>query len=139
MLQKEVVERLASPPDGEHYGRLSVMAQYYCAIEDLFHIGPEAFDPPPKVDSAVVRLKPYHTLPYPAKNESTFSNMVKSSFAMRRKTLRNNLKGILSTEAIEICGINPSVRAETLAVADFVRLADYWWQQQEDSNRESPQ
>jgi 16S rRNA (adenine1518-N6/adenine1519-N6)-dimethyltransferase len=53
MLQKEVVERLASPPDGEHYGRLSVMAQYHCAIEDLFHIGPEAFDPPPKVDSAV--------------------------------------------------------------------------------------
>jgi 16S rRNA (adenine1518-N6/adenine1519-N6)-dimethyltransferase len=126
MLQKEVVERLASPPDGEHYGRLSVMAQYYCAIEDLFHIGPEAFDPPPKVDSAVVRLVPYATLPYPAKNEQTFAQLVKQSFAMRRKTLRNNLKGIISAEGIEACDINPSARAETLAVADFVRLADYW-------------
>lgn len=126
MLQKEVVERLASPPDGEHYGRLSVMAQYYCAIEDLFHIGPEAFDPPPKVDSAVVRLVPYTQLPYPAQNEHSFAQLVKQSFAMRRKTLRNNLKGMVSTEGIEACGIDPSVRAETLAVADFVRLADYW-------------
>ncbi len=124
MLQKEVVERLASPPDGEHYGRLSVMTQYYCAIEDLFHIGPEAFDPPPKVDSAVVRLVPYRTLPFTAKDELDFASMVKQSFAMRRKTLRNNLKGTLCGEEIESCGINPSVRAEVLSVADFVRLAD---------------
>lgn len=124
MLQKEVVERLASPPDGEHYGRLSVMAQYYCAITDLFHIGPEAFDPPPKVDSAVVRLVPYATLPFIAKNEFYFASMVKQSFSMRRKTLRNNLKGTLSSEEIESCNINPSVRAEVLSVADFVLLAD---------------
>jgi 16S rRNA (adenine1518-N6/adenine1519-N6)-dimethyltransferase len=126
MLQKEVVERLASPPDGEHYGRLSVMTQYYCAINDLFHIGPEAFDPPPKVDSAVVRLVPYRTLPFTAKDEQGFAAMVKQSFAMRRKTLRNNLKGTLSGEEIESCGINPGVRAEVLSVADFVRLADLW-------------
>jgi 16S rRNA (adenine1518-N6/adenine1519-N6)-dimethyltransferase len=127
MLQKEVVERLASPPDGEHYGRLSVMTQYYCAIEDLFHIGPEAFDPPPKVDSAVVRIVPYRELPYPAQNEASFAQLVKQAFAMRRKTLRNNLRGILSTVEIEACDINPSTRAETLSVADFVRLADYQW------------
>ena len=130
MLQKEVVERLASPPDGEHYGRLSVMAQYYCAIEDLFHIEPEAFDPPPKVDSAVVRLRPYLNLPFTAKDEQAFASMVKQSFSMRRKTLRNNLKGSLTGEDIEACGINPSVRAEVLAVADFVRLADLWHDKQ---------
>lgn len=124
MLQKEVVERLASEPDGEHYGRLSVMAQYYCAIEDLFHIGPEAFDPPPKVDSAVVRLQPYKTLPFLAKSEDVFARIVKQSFSMRRKTLRNNLKGTLSGEQIEACGINPGVRAEVLSVAEFVTLSD---------------
>jgi 16S rRNA (adenine1518-N6/adenine1519-N6)-dimethyltransferase len=134
MLQKEVVERLASPPDGEHYGRLSVMTQYYCAIEDLFHIGPEAFDPPPKVDSAVVRLVPYRTLPFTAKDEQGFASMVKQSFAMRRKTLRNNLKGTLSGEEIEACNINPSVRAEVLSVADFVRLADLL----HDKNEQTP-
>lgn len=130
MLQKEVVERLASTPDGEHYGRLSVMAQYYCAIEDLFHIGPEAFIPPPKVDSAVVRLVPYRQLPVTAKSEYGFSQMVKQSFSMRRKTLRNNLKGILSGDDIESCHINPSSRAEVLSVADFVRLADCLYDKQ---------
>ncbi|MCI4411159.1 MAG: 16S rRNA (adenine(1518)-N(6)/adenine(1519)-N(6))-dimethyltransferase RsmA [Thiotrichales bacterium] len=124
MLQKEVVERLASEPDGEHYGRLSVMAQYYCAIEDLFHIGPEAFDPPPKVDSAVVRLTPYRQLPFIAKDEVTFARTVKQCFSMRRKTLRNNLKGLLTSEQIEACEINPGVRAEVLSVAEFVRLSD---------------
>ncbi|HQR82035.1 MAG TPA: 16S rRNA (adenine(1518)-N(6)/adenine(1519)-N(6))-dimethyltransferase RsmA, partial [Thiotrichales bacterium] len=124
MLQKEVVQRLASEADSEHYGRLSVMAQYYCAIEDLFHIGPEAFDPPPKVDSAVVRLVPYQQLPAAAQNEATFARIVKQSFSMRRKTLRNNLKGWLTAEQIEACGIQPGHRAEVLTVADFVRLSD---------------
>lgn len=124
MLQKEVVQRLASEADGEHYGRLSVMAQYYCAIEDLFHIGPEAFDPPPKVDSAVVRLVPYQQLPAQAQNEATFARIVKQSFSMRRKTLRNNLKGWLTAEQIEACDIQPGHRAEVLTVADFVRLSD---------------
>lgn len=124
MLQKEVVQRLASEPDGEHYGRLSVMAQYYCDIEDLFHIGPEAFDPPPKVDSAVVRLIPYKQLPTVANDETTFAKIVKQCFSMRRKTLRNNLKGWLTGEQIEACLIEPSLRAEVLCVADFVRLSD---------------
>lgn len=128
MLQKEVVQRLASPPDGEHYGRLSVMTQYYCAIEDLFHIGPEAFDPPPKVDSAVVRLVPYQQLPFCAQSESAFAFIVKQSFSMRRKTLRNNLKGFISGEQIEACRIDPSTRAETLSVADFVALSDIYHQ-----------
>jgi len=125
MFQKEVVERLASPPDGEHYGRLSVMAQYYCAVDDLFHIGPEAFDPPPKVDSAVVRMVPFTNLPHCADDEPTFAALVKQAFAMRRKTLRNNLKGLLSAEQIIACDIDPGTRAETLAVADFVRLANH--------------
>lgn len=129
MLQKEVVQRLASEPDGEHYGRLSVMAQYYCAIDDLFHIGPEAFDPPPKVDSAVVRLVPYRQLPFVATSETAFAQIVKQSFSMRRKTLRNNLKGWLTAEQIEACAINPGLRAEVLSVADFVRLSDCYVQE----------
>jgi 16S rRNA (adenine1518-N6/adenine1519-N6)-dimethyltransferase len=129
MLQKEVVQRLASEADGEHYGRLSVMAQYYCAIDDLFHIGPEAFDPPPKVDSAVVRLVPYRQLPFVAMSETAFAQIVKQSFSMRRKTLRNNLKGWLSAGQIEACSINPGLRAEVLSVADFVRLSDCYVQE----------
>lgn len=124
MLQKEVVQRLASEPDGEHYGRLSVMAQYYCAIEDLFHIGPEAFDPPPKVDSAVVRLLPYRQLPHLANSEADFSRLVLQAFSMRRKTLRNTLKGLLTPEDMEACHVNPQARAETLSVADFVALSN---------------
>lgn len=129
MLQKEVVERLASPANGEHYGRLSVMAQYYCQVDDLFHIGPEAFDPPPKVDSAVVRMTPYTTLPVTALSENDFASIVKQAFSMRRKTLRNNLKGTLSAEQIESCQIDPGCRAETLPVADFVALSNLWSKQ----------
>lgn len=125
MLQKEVVERLASEPGSAHYGRLSVMAQYYCQVSDLFHIGPEAFDPPPKVDSAVVRLIPYQQLPQQAHHEANFAALVKQCFSMRRKTLRNNLNGWLSANQIEACHIDPSARAETLSVADFVRLSNY--------------
>jgi len=108
------------------------MTQYYCDIEDLFHIGPEAFIPPPKVDSAVVRLVPYHQLPAQALNETTFAKIVKQCFSMRRKTLRNNLKGWLSGEQIEACQIQPGHRAEVLTVADFVRLSDAFDQE---SNR----
>ena len=68
MLQKEVVERLAAAPGCADYGRLGIMAQYYCKVEPLFIVGPGSFNPPPKVDSAIVRLRPYEELPYPAKD-----------------------------------------------------------------------
>ena len=124
MLQNEVVQRITAQPGSKSYGRLSVMVQYYCQTEYLFFVGPEAFKPPPKVDSAIVRLTPWEDFPFKANNEKQFSAIVAKAFSMRRKTLRNNLKKIITAEQIESLGIDPSLRAETLAVSDFVQLAN---------------
>jgi len=123
MLQKEVVDRMAASPGSKSYGRLSVMLQVWCEVTHLFDIGPGAFKPPPKVDSAFVRLRPYREPPHPVDDPDQLSRVVTAAFAHRRKTLRNNLKELLSVQQIEACGIDPGVRAETLSVADFVRLA----------------
>jgi len=125
MLQKEVVDRLAAKPGDKLYGRLGIMAQYYCEIEPLFIVPPEAFDPIPKVDSAIVRLMPYQEKPHTAKCLSTLERIVKTSFSMRRKTLRNNLKGIVSAEQLHTLEIDPIRRPETLALTDFIRIADF--------------
>ncbi|WP_298609505.1 16S rRNA (adenine(1518)-N(6)/adenine(1519)-N(6))-dimethyltransferase RsmA [uncultured Thiothrix sp.] len=124
MLQKEVVDRITAAPDSNDYGRLSVMIQYFCETSYLMKVGPGAFNPPPKVDSAVVYLKPWINLPYPAKHLPSFSHLVAQAFAQRRKTLRNTLKGLITAEQMESLGIDPTRRAETLAVKDFVNLAN---------------
>ena len=124
MLQKEVVERLAAEPGGGDWGRLSIMVQYHCRVEHLFNVGPGAFNPPPKVDSAIVRLIPHDVLPHPAKNPRLLERVVREAFNMRRKTLRNTLKGLLSAEDIEAAGVDGSLRPEQLKLADFVHLAD---------------
>lgn len=124
MLQKEVVDRITAEPGTKSYGRLSVMVQYYCETDYLLKIGPGAFSPPPKVDSAVVLLKPWTTTPHVANDNQQLSKLVAQAFAQRRKTLRNTLKKLLTAEQIESVGINPGHRAETLAVADFVRLSN---------------
>jgi 16S rRNA (adenine1518-N6/adenine1519-N6)-dimethyltransferase len=123
MLQKEVVARMAADPGSRTYGRLSVMVQYRCDIERLFSIGPGAFTPPPKVDSAVVRLRPRPPA-VAATDEKLFSEVVAHAFSQRRKTLRNALLGLTGEQAIRTAGIDPGCRAETLAVDDFVRLAN---------------
>ncbi len=123
MLQKEVVERMAAAPGGKDYGRLSVMLQARCEVTPLFTIGPGAFRPPPKVDSAVVRLVP-RAAPLAITDEAMFARVVAAAFAQRRKTLRNGLKGLLTAEAIAALGIEPGVRAEQLPLGDFVRLAN---------------
>jgi 16S rRNA (adenine1518-N6/adenine1519-N6)-dimethyltransferase len=123
MLQKEVVERMAAEPGGKDYGRLSVMLQARCAVIPLFSIGPGAFRPPPKVDSAVVRLVQL-AMPPEIADQAVFARLVAAAFAQRRKTLRNGLKGLLSAEEIAALGIDPGVRAEQLPLADFVRLAN---------------
>ncbi|OZG71365.1 16S rRNA (adenine(1518)-N(6)/adenine(1519)-N(6))-dimethyltransferase [Hahella sp. CCB-MM4] len=125
MLQKEVVDRLAAKPGDGQYGRLSVMAQYYCRVESIFNVGPGAFNPPPKVWSAIVRLEPHQEKPFPCRDEKLLSRVVRQAFAMRRKTLRNCLKKEISAEALELLGIDPQARPETLGVADFVKIADY--------------
>ncbi|MEH6347493.1 MAG: 16S rRNA (adenine(1518)-N(6)/adenine(1519)-N(6))-dimethyltransferase RsmA [Bermanella sp.] len=125
MLQKEVVQRMAAGPGEKNYGRLSIMAQYFCQVQHLFDVGPEAFSPAPKVDSAIVRLAPYETLPHPVKDHRTLENVVRTSFSMRRKTLRNNLKKVISSEQLENLGIDPSLRPERLSLAEFVLISDY--------------
>ena len=129
MLQNEVVKRITAEPNTKAYGRLSVMVQYHCKTEYLFFVGPESFDPPPKVDSAIVRLSPWKDQPYKADNEKHLSELVAQAFSMRRKTLRNNLKKIISAEQIEELGIDPSKRAENLEVVDFVKLSNFTTQQ----------
>ncbi|MCO7632016.1 16S rRNA (adenine(1518)-N(6)/adenine(1519)-N(6))-dimethyltransferase RsmA [Pseudomonas guariconensis] len=130
MLQKEVVERLAAGPGGGDWGRLSIMVQYHCRVEHLFNVGPGAFNPPPKVDSAIVRLVPHETLPHPAKDPRLLERIVREAFNQRRKTLRNTLKGLLDSQAIEAAGVDGSLRPEQLDLAAFVRLADQLAEQQ---------
>ena len=124
MLQKEVVERLAAEPGGGDWGRLSIMVQYHCRVEHLFNVGPGAFNPPPKVDSAIVRLVPHAVLPHPARDPRLLERVVREAFNQRRKTLRNTLKLLLSAESIEAAGVDGSLRPEQLDLAAFVRLAD---------------
>lgn len=124
MLQKEVVDRLAAQPSTKDYGKLSVMMQYYCRVEHLFDVPPTAFDPPPKVDSAVVRLVPYAEPPVLVHDMRLFEQLVTQAFSQRRKTLRNTLKTLLSAETMVALGIDPSRRAETLSLQEFSLLAN---------------
>lgn len=124
MLQKEVVKRLAAQPGEKAYGRLTVMVQYYCKVSWLFDVPPGSFDPAPKVDSAIVRLEPYHQLPHVAKNVATLEKLVAAAFGQRRKTLRNALKSLLEPEQMDGLPVDTGKRAEALSVADFVALSD---------------
>jgi len=124
MLQKEVVDRICAAPGNKQYGRLSVMMQYYCEPEHLFDVPPESFDPAPKVMSAVIKLSPHPQPPVSVNNPAQLSRLVTEAFSQRRKTLRNSLSKILSAEQIQSIGIDPTVRAETLSLADFARLSD---------------
>lgn len=124
MLQKEVVERLAAEPGSKHWGRLGVMAQLHCKVENLFEVPPTAFRPPPKVDSAIVRLTPYASSPWPACDAGHLQAVVRTAFSARRKTLRNNLKGLIDSTALEALGIDPGARAETLALTDFIAMSN---------------
>lgn len=124
MLQQEVVDRLTAAPGGKEYGRLGIMAQYHCRAERLFTVPPGAFNPAPKVYSAVVRLTPHETPPVAVDDPQQFAQVVTKAFGQRRKTLRNNLKGVLSAEVIEGLGIDPGRRPETLSLEEFARLAN---------------
>ncbi len=127
LLQKEVVERLCAEPNSQHYGRLSVMAQYHCQTFYLFEVEPEAFNPPPKVDSAVIRLIP-HPKDKLTANAEALSLVVREAFNQRRKTLANSLKRLMSQAQLNELGINPQCRAQELSVADFVRISDFYRQ-----------
>ncbi len=124
MLQKEVVDRMGAIPNTKAYGRLSVMAQYYCEIETLFDVPPTAFKPAPRVTSAVVQLRPHKQPPHPAVDLKTLSDVLVAAFGQRRKTLRNSLSSLLTTEQLKSLAIDPGDRAESLSVADYVRCAN---------------
>lgn len=126
MLQKEVVDRICATPGSKDYGRLSVMMQYYCNTEHLFNVPPDAFNPPPKVDSAIIRLIPREKDELSAGDEKVLSTIVQASFAQRRKTLRNNLKKYLSDVQIKSLGIDPGCRSETLKLEEFIDLANLY-------------
>jgi 16S rRNA (adenine1518-N6/adenine1519-N6)-dimethyltransferase len=124
MLQKEVVDRLAAVPGGRDYGRLSVMIQYHCRVEPLFRVGPGAFRPAPKVESAFVRLIPHAQPPVTATDIGCLEMLVRQAFSQRRKTLRNSLKGLLSANEITRAGTDPQARPETISLHQYAALAD---------------
>ena len=125
MLQKEVVDRMVAAPDTAAYGRLSVMLQYRFAMKRMFDVPPGAFTPPPKVDSAIVRMVPLPVQRLRAIDDTRFAAIVTAGFGQRRKTLANTLKPFLAAAAIIALGIDPKRRAETLSVAEFVMLTDH--------------
>lgn len=123
MLQKEVVDRMVAEPSTSAYGRLSVMLQRRFNMEWLLDVPPESFDPPPRVDSAVVRLIPKAPGSYPILDERRFAEIVAAAFSQRRKTLRNTLGKVIGEETFRATGINPGLRAQDLGVAEFEKLA----------------
>lgn len=135
MLQKEVVDRLTAQPGTKSYGRLSILVQYLCVAELLFIVPPGAFSPQPKVDSAIVRLTPKHVIDNAVKLKNASGTdlafIAKAAFSQRRKTLRNNMKNILTSEQINQCNIDPGRRAETLTISEFVALTNKYAQLRE--------
>ena len=125
MLQKEVVKRLCAAPNSKAYGRLTIMAQYFCQVMPVLEVPPSAFKPAPKVDSAVVRLIPHKELPHPVKDLYWLNRVCSQAFNQRRKTLRNALSTLFSPENLTALGIDLNARAENLAIADYARLANW--------------
>lgn len=122
MLQKEVVDRMAAAPGNKTYGRLSVMLQLRCTVEPLLHVPPGAFRPPPKVDSAVVRLIPLPEEKLPHVDNALLDRVVRAAFGQRRKTIANSLSGIASPAELTSAGIDPRSRAEQLSPSSYVEL-----------------
>ena len=125
MLQKEVIDRMAAEPGSKVYGRLTVMLQARCEVTPLFMVPPHAFRPPPKVDSAVVRLVPLAADKIHIKDAVLFENLVRDAFGQRRKTIRNAMQALATTDDIEAVGLRPDARAEQLPVTDFIKLANF--------------
>ena len=124
MLQKEVVNRMAAQPGSKAYGRLTIMLGCFMNIEPLFDVPAEAFDPPPRVTSAVVRLWPRDDAPHIA-DQRRLSQLVAEAFSQRRKTVRNALKNSIDEAGLVELGIDPGCRPEQIAIADWVRLANH--------------
>ncbi len=125
MFQKEVVDRLIAQPNQKAYGRLGILAQYYCHIEPVCNVSPEAFYPKPAVQSSVVRLTPHKEIPLPAQNIILFQSLVRVAFNQRRKTLRKILKSYLNNEDYIALNIDPSLRPEALSITNFIEMSNF--------------
>jgi len=125
MLQKEVVQRMASGPDCKAYGRLSIMTQYQCQVIPVMEIGPEAFKPAPKVDSAIVRLIPHSKIKNPVKDIAALNTVCLAAFNQRRKTIRNGFKDLISVTQLESLNIDANLRPENLSLDDYIMLANF--------------
>ena len=133
MVQKEVGERLCAAPGSKAYGAVTVMVQYAATVARAFDVGRHAFVPAPEVDSTILHLIPYEKRPIQAQSDAVLRRVVKAAFSQRRKTLRNSLSSLgcdkaLIKQALETAGIEDSRRAETLSVAEFVALADAFYE-----------
>lgn len=124
MVQKEVALRIVANVGDRNYGRLSIMIQYYCHCEYLFDVPPQCFTPPPKVDSAIIRLIPHQNPTIQVDDFELFSTIVKTAFGQRRKTISNSLKKMIDPACFEIAQIDRSLRAENLTGEDFARLTN---------------
>ncbi len=124
MLQREVVNRMAASPGTRAWGRLSIMCQYRCEIVPLFTVQAVSFTPVPKVQSGLVRLIPHREPPVQIASKKAFDRLVIQAFSMRRKTLRNSLRGLLDVSLIESAGIDPGLRAEALGLKQFAALSN---------------
>jgi 16S rRNA (adenine1518-N6/adenine1519-N6)-dimethyltransferase len=124
MLQKEVVDRITASPGGKAYGRLTIMLGCFLKSEQLFDVGPEAFRPPPKVVSSVLRMRPQPGGGTDIKDPQQLSRLVSQSFSKRRKTVRNALKGLLAEDQLKSCGIDPGARPEQIAISEWVVLSN---------------
>jgi 16S rRNA (adenine1518-N6/adenine1519-N6)-dimethyltransferase len=125
MLQKEVVERMTANPGSKAYGRLGIMLGCHFSVEALFDVGPQCFDPPPAVVSAVARLVPLGSSRPAIDDEKLLGRLVATAFSQRRKTLRNALKTLLDDKELRSLGIDPGKRPETIPVTAYVALANY--------------
>lgn len=133
MVQKEVGERLTARPGSKAYGAVTVMVQYAGTVERAFDVGRRAFTPAPDVDSTILHIVPYKERPLAAKDDALLRRVVKAAFSQRRKTLRNSLQSLgcdkaRIAQALAACGIEDGRRAETLSVAEFVALADAFYE-----------
>ncbi len=130
MLQLEVVERICAQPGSKTYGRLSIMMQYQCEAVQLFTVSPEAFVPRPKVDSAIVYLKPLSTWQGGDMPIEALNRVVTQAFSQRRKTISNTLKSIMSLSVLETLNIDFKQRPETISVEQYVAIAEAWLAEQ---------
>ncbi|MBQ8797843.1 MAG: 16S rRNA (adenine(1518)-N(6)/adenine(1519)-N(6))-dimethyltransferase RsmA [Oscillospiraceae bacterium] len=131
MVQKEVAQRIAAKPGTADYSAFTIFCQYYAEPELLFDVPAHCFMPQPKVTSAVITLRVRKELPWKIDSKEVFFRTVRASFAMRRKTLQNGLANGFpelgkagAGEVLEACGLSPSVRGETLSIAQFAEIAN---------------